>query len=139
LHFSDEDDRGDRTVTIATDQKLPGPDHPITIERSNARVVVRRGGVVIAETERALELQEASYAAVWYIPIEDVAASHLAPSDHHTYCPYKGEASYYDIVGGDGPPLANSVWYYGEPYPPVAEIRGHVAFYADRVSITVTA
>jgi uncharacterized protein (DUF427 family) len=92
--------------------------------------------LVIAETVRALEMQEASYAPVFYIPLDDVDRDLLRLSDHHTYCPYKGEASYYDIVDGDGTDLTAAVWYYGEPFPAVAEIKGHVAFYADCVTVS---
>ncbi|MFZ0250529.1 MAG: DUF427 domain-containing protein [Acidimicrobiales bacterium] len=117
----------------------PGPDHPITIEPHRGHVTVRRGDTVIAKTDRALELREASYPAVLYIPLADVDQGLLGASDHHTYCPYKGEASYFDIVAGDGDGVgdgAGAVWFYPEPYSAVEAIRDHVAFYADRVAIT---
>ncbi|MFZ0666502.1 MAG: DUF427 domain-containing protein [Acidimicrobiales bacterium] len=116
----------------------PGPDHPITVDRSAAHVVVQKGSVVIAETDKALELREAAYPTVFYIPLEDVDQQLLQSSDNKTWCPYKGEASYYDIVDGNGSDLAASVWYYGEPFPEVADIKDHVAFYADRVTVTAT-
>jgi uncharacterized protein (DUF427 family) len=114
----------------------PGPDHPITIRPSTSRVSVRQGSTVIAETDRALELREASYPPVFYIPLDDVDQQLLRASDEHTYCPYKGEASYYDIVPRDGETLGDAVWFYPEPYRAVDAIAGHVAFYADRVTIT---
>jgi uncharacterized protein (DUF427 family) len=116
---------------------IPGPDHPITLDPSTSHVVVQSGSVVVAETSRALEMREASYPPVLYIPIDDVDQRLLRRSQHHTWCPYKGEASYYDIVVGAGSDLRNSVWYYDEPFPAVTDIRGHVAFYADRVTVTV--
>jgi uncharacterized protein (DUF427 family) len=119
--------------------KTPGPDHPITLERSPCHVVVRSGSVVIAESDRALEMREAAYPTVFYLPFDDVDQRHLRRSEHHTWCPYKGEASYYDIVDGDGAALDAAVWYYDDPSPAVAEIKGHVAFYADRVTITASA
>lgn len=125
-------------MTDTRPRLTPGPSHPIALQRSASRVVVSSGAEVIADSDRAIELQEASYPVVLYIPLEDVNQEHLRASDHHTYCPYKGEASYYDIVGGGGADLANVVWYYPEPYPWVKEIAGRVAFYADRVSIAVT-
>jgi uncharacterized protein (DUF427 family) len=124
-------------TTDARPHLTPGPDHPITLERSASRVVVRHGTVTVAETERALEMREASYPAVLYIPLDDVDQRLLRPSGHHTYCPYKGEASYYDIVGADGTALDAAVWHYDSPYPAVGDIRGHVAFYTDRVTLTV--
>jgi uncharacterized protein (DUF427 family) len=125
-------------MTRVRPQLTPGPDHPIALERSAARVVVRSGSVLIAETDRALQMREASYPPVFYIPLDDVDPLHLHPSDHHTYCPYKGEASYYDIIDGDGSDLTAAVWYYDDPFPAVAEIKGHVAFYADRVTVSAT-
>jgi uncharacterized protein (DUF427 family) len=101
--------------------------------------VVSSGSVVIADTERALEMREASYQPVLYIPLDDVDRRLLRRSDHHTYCPYKGEASYYDVIAGNATDLTAAVWYYGDPFPAVADIRGHVAFYADRVTVTVSA
>jgi uncharacterized protein (DUF427 family) len=114
----------------------PGPDHPITLYPHTGLVTVRAGTTVLAETSRALELREAAYPPVLYVPIADVERSHLRPSDRHTYCPFKGEASYYDIVGVGVGDLEDAVWYYPEPYPAVADIGDHVAFYPDRVSIT---
>jgi uncharacterized protein (DUF427 family) len=112
--------------------KNPGPDHPISIERSLARVVVSVAGRVIADTDKALTLREADYPPVQYIPREDVDLSQLERTDHATYCPYKGDCSYYSIPGG-GKKSVNAVWTYENPYPAVAQIKGHVAFYPDRV------
>lgn len=114
---------------------VPTAEHPITITPNPDRVVVRVGDRVIADTRDALTLKEASYPAVQYIPRKDVDLSVLARSDHASYCPYKGDAGYFDLtVLGDGG--ANAVWTYETPYPAVAAIAGHVAFYPDRVSIT---
>lgn len=112
--------------------KIPGPDHPITIEPIAARVVVSLAGRIIADTREALTLREASYPAVQYIPRKDVDMSQLERTDHATYCPYKGECSYYSIpVGGDR--SVNAVWTYEAAYPAVASIEGHLAFDPDRV------
>lgn len=110
----------------------PGPDHPIAIEQSPDRVIVNVAGKVVADTQRALILKEAEYPEVAYIPLEDVDRYLLEPTDHSSYCPYKGDASYYSVpVGGDD--SVNAVWEYRSPYPAVAEIAGHIAFYPDRV------
>jgi uncharacterized protein (DUF427 family) len=113
---------------------IPGPDHPITITRSDAHVVVRAGGKVIADTRRALELREANYPPVFYIPREDAAMALLEPSSRATYCPYKGDASYFSVDGAAG----DAVWSYEAPYPAVEAIRGHLAFYPDRAQIEVS-
>lgn len=115
--------------------RLPGPDHPITIERSPARIVVTVAGRVIADTREALTLREASYPAAQYIPRKDVDMSLLECSEHASYCPYKGDAAYYSIPAA-GAHAANAVWTYEAAYPAVAEINGHLAFYPDRVDIT---
>ena len=111
---------------------IPGPNHPITIEPAAGRVRVVVAGVTIADSRNALVLREAAYPPVHYVPVEDVDMKWLAPSDHATYCPYKGDCSYYSIpVGGER--SRNAVWTYLAPYEAVKAIAGHVAFYADRV------
>jgi uncharacterized protein (DUF427 family) len=112
--------------------RIPGPDHPISIERNPARVIVSVAGHAIADTRNAVTLREADYPAVQYIPREDADFSQLEKTDHATYCPYKGECSYYSVPAG-GKKAVNAVWTYEDPYPPVAKIKGHVAFYPDRV------
>ncbi len=112
---------------------IPGPDHPITIAPNAKRVVVTANGKVIADTVAALTLKEASYPAVQYIPRADADLDALERSDHHTYCPYKGEASYFSIPGIDQG--ENAIWTYETPYDAVADIEGHLAFYPDRVTI----
>src|ERR1700682_708194 len=112
--------------------KLPSPDHPISIQRNSARVVVSVAGRVIADTSNALTLREATYPPVEYIPREDVDFSRLERTDHATYCPYKGDCSYYNIPAG-GKKSVNAVWSYEDPFLAVEQIRGHVAFYPERV------
>ena len=112
--------------------KLPGPDHPISIGRNPARIVVSVAGRVIADTRNAVTLREADYPPVQYIPREDVDLSQLKRTDHTTYCPYKGDCNYYSVPVG-GRKSANAVWTYENPYPAVSRIKGHVAFYPDRV------
>ena len=112
--------------------KLPGPDHPISIQRNAARVVISVAGRVVADTDNALTLREADYPAVQYIPREDVDFSQLERTDHATYCPYKGDCSYYSIPAA-GEKSVNAVWSYEDPFPSVAQIKGHVVFYPDRV------
>jgi uncharacterized protein (DUF427 family) len=112
--------------------KIPGPDHPIEIQPNPARVVVTVGGQVIADTQAALTLTEAAYPPVQYIPRRDVDMAALTRSDHTSYCPYKGEASYFSVpVGGTG--STNAVWTYETPFPAMAAIKDYVAFYPDRV------
>lgn len=116
-------------------QKVPGPAHPITVTPTAQRVVVRLGDTVIADTTDALTLQESTYPAVQYLPAAAVDPAVLHPSDHRTYCPYKGAASHHDL-GRDGE-LAAAVWFYPEPYDAVAPIKDHLAFYPGKVTITI--
>jgi uncharacterized protein (DUF427 family) len=111
---------------------VPGPEHPITVTPTSARVVVTVAGKVVADTRRALTLQESTYPAVQYIPIDDVDSALLERTETATYCPFKGDASYYSIpVGGER--SVDAIWVYESPFDAVAEIKDHVAFYPDRV------
>lgn len=111
---------------------VPGPDHPITITPNRARIVVSVAGKVVADTRQALTLQESTYPPVQYIPLDDVDRSLIQRSPTTTYCPFKGDASYYSIpVGGER--SADAIWVYESPYDAVSEIKDYVAFYPDRV------
>jgi uncharacterized protein (DUF427 family) len=112
--------------------KLPGPDHPITIAPNPKRVRVVFNGRVVADTVRALTLKEASLPPVQYIPREDADMALFARTAHASYCPYKGDAGYFSLTV-DGRTSENAVWTYEAPYPAMAEIKGHVAFYPSRV------
>jgi uncharacterized protein (DUF427 family) len=112
--------------------KIPGPDHPITIERNPSRVAVSIGSTVLADSRDALILREAGYSAVQYIPRKDVDMTLLERSAHATYCPYKGACAYFSIPSG-GERAINAVWTYEAPYDEVAAIRNHLAFYPKRV------
>jgi uncharacterized protein (DUF427 family) len=118
--------------------KIPNPEHPITIEGNPGWVVVTLGGQVLADSRNALTMREAKYPAVHYIPRADVDMAWLRLSEHVTYCPFKGDCSYYSLaIGGEG--ADNAVWTYEAPFPAVEAIKGHLAFYADRVAITENA
>jgi uncharacterized protein (DUF427 family) len=112
--------------------RIPDAGHPITIEPNPKRVVVTAGGRVIVDTTRALSLREASYPPVLYLPREDADMTLLSRSATQTYCPYKGDCSYYSIdVGADR--KVDAVWTYETPYDAVAQIQGYLAFYPNRV------
>jgi uncharacterized protein (DUF427 family) len=121
-------------ATAAKPIKQPGPDHPITVEPNAARVLVKVGDTVVADTTNALTLREADYPPVQYVPLADVDRELLTPTDHVSYCPFKGDASYYTInVGDEG---ENAVWEYRAPYDAVGQIKGHVAFYPNKVQVS---
>jgi len=114
--------------------KLPGPDHPIAITANPKRIRVTADGVVIAETTHALTLKEASYPAVQYVPREDAKMELLKRTERVTHCPYKGDASYFSVTA-NGKTLDNAIWTYETPFPAMAEISSHLAFYPDKVKI----
>jgi uncharacterized protein (DUF427 family) len=120
------------TTTAAKPVKVPGPDHPIEIRPTGQRVRVRFAGRVVAETTRALSLVEAKYPLVQYIPRADADMSVFQRTTHATWCPYKGDCAYYSLAV-EGRTAVNAVWTYEAPFPAVAEIKDHLAFYPDRV------
>jgi len=116
----------------------PSAGHPITVTPTGRHVTVRVNGEVVADTDAALTLREATLPAVQYIPLADVDKGMLRRTDTATYCPFKGDASYYSVVTSNGDTVADALWTYQRPYPAVADIAGHVAFYPDRAEISVT-
>jgi uncharacterized protein (DUF427 family) len=114
--------------------RIPGPDHPISVTPTKERVTASVDGKLIADSREALTLQEAAYPPVQYIPRKDVDMTQLQRSAHQTYCPYKGECSYFSIPAG-GERMVNAVWSYEAPYAAVSAIRDLLAFYPDRVDI----
>jgi uncharacterized protein (DUF427 family) len=105
------------------------PEHTVMVKPFRGRVRVEVGGTAIAETSDALQLNEGKYPAVYYVPRKDVRMERLRASEHHTYCPFKGEASYFGIVDG----ADDAIWSYEKPYDEVSVIRDHVAFYPKKV------
>jgi len=118
--------------------RIPDASHPITVSPTGGHVTVRVGGVTVAETDRALALAEADYPVVQYIPLQDVDPALLRRTDTESYCPYKGEASYYSLALPDGTAEADIIWTYEQPYDAVKEIAGHVAFYANRAQVAIS-
>lgn len=117
----------------------PTSEHPITIEPDPHRVRVRVNGEVVADTDAALRLDESSYPPVYYIPWDDVVQTVLTRTDTSTYCPFKGDASYYSVTTAAGVTVDDVIWTYERPYPAVVAIAGHVAFYPDKADISVDA
>jgi uncharacterized protein (DUF427 family) len=120
------------TSSKGKDIRIPGPDHPITISPVAGKVRVTVAGRIVAESSRALRLEENGYTPVYYLPRNDADMSLLVPTTHYTYCPYKGDCTYYSISIG-GPKSENAVWTYKKPHEAVASIREYLAFYSSRV------
>ncbi len=120
------------TLSKGKEIKIPGPDHPITISPAGSRLRVTVAGTIVAESTRALRLEEKGYPPVYYLPRSDADMSLLVRTTHYTYCPYKGDCSYYSIpVCGTKSEYA--VWTYEKPYEAVASIKEYLAFYPARV------
>jgi uncharacterized protein (DUF427 family) len=114
--------------------KIPGPDHPITVEPAKRRWRALYAGHVIADSNDAIVLREADYPAVVYFPREDVAMEYMARTDKRSHCPYKGDAAYYTL-NMDGHFAENAVWTYEEPFEAMSPIAGRLAFYPDKVEV----
>jgi uncharacterized protein (DUF427 family) len=110
----------------------PPPGRTIYLEPTPKRIRVEVGGEVIADSRRALMLQESGLQPVYYFPPQDVRTDVMTPTDRHTHCPKKGEASYYTIQAG-GETVENGAWYYPEPLPDAPFLKDLVAFYFDRM------
>jgi uncharacterized protein (DUF427 family) len=115
----------------------PTTEHPITIAPTDRRVVVRVHGEIVADTQAALQLNESNYPAVQYIPFDDVVEKLLTRTETSTYCPFKGDAGYYSVTTSSGDTVDDVIWTYEQPYPAVAAIAGHVAFYPAKAEISV--
>ncbi|HEX7052659.1 MAG TPA: DUF427 domain-containing protein [Burkholderiales bacterium] len=109
------------------------PDHRIDVTPAAKRVRASFGGELIAETDEALAMKEGSYPVVYYFPRKDVRMERLERSTHRTHCPFKGDASYFSLKGGP----RDAVWSYEQPFDEMAAIREYLAFYPDKVAISV--
>lgn len=116
---------------------LPTDEYPITVTPAGQRVTVRIGGEIIADSVAALTLQESNHPAVQYIPLADVKTDLLTRTQTGSYCPFKGDAAYYSVTTAGGDTVEDAIWTYEQPFPAVAAIAGHVAFYPDKAEISV--
>jgi len=114
--------------------KTPGPDHPITVEPATGRWRARFAGHVIADSDNALILREATYRPVVYFPRQDVSMDYMSRTERGTHCPYKGDAAYYTVLM-DGEFAENAVWTYEQPFPAMEAIAGRLAFYTDKIEV----
>ena len=112
--------------------KIPGPEHPITISPAGGKVRVTVAGRIVAESRRALRLEEKGYPPVYYLPRSNADMSLLVRTTHYTYCPFKGDRTYYSIPVGEAK-SEYAVWTYEKPHEAVTEIKEHLAFYPSRV------
>ena len=121
---------------MTREKLIPDASHPITVTPTPGRVQVVVDGTVVAESTASLTLQESTYPAVQYVPLADFDPAALARTDTSTYCPFKGDASYFSLTTPDGT-ITDAGWTYDEAYDAVAEIKDHIAFYPNKVTVTV--
>ena len=107
-------------------------DHWLDFEESPRRVRVTFGGETLVDTQRAMLLREARHVPVYYFPADDVRKELLTPNEHHTVCPYKGEASYWNVAAG-GKTAESAAWSYLDPKANSRDIAGYLAFYWNRM------
>lgn len=112
--------------------EAPAPGRALYLEPTPKRLRVEVGGVVIADSRRAMMLHEGGQQPIYYFPPQDVSADVLEPSDRHTHCPKKGDASYYTIRAGDEV-VKDGAWFYPDPLPGSPPIKGLIAFYFNRM------
>ena len=123
--------------------KTPGPDYPIEIHAAGSAFRAVCAGLVLAHSARALVMQEARYPQVVYFPREDVDLSLIERSNTTSWCPYKGEASYFSLKANDAAcvaAIADVAWSYETPLPAMQEnagydMAGYLAFYANKVVV----
>jgi adenylate cyclase len=108
------------------------PDYRLSHEPCSKQVKVVFNGLTVADTGRALVVRETRLPPVYYLPREDVRMDLMTPTDYHTYCPFKGNASYWTLTVGDAV-AENVVWSYEDPLNDAEPIRGYVAFYRNRM------
>ena len=106
---------------------------PPRIDPSGEHVVIELGGQVIVDTTRPLRVLETSSPPTYYLPMDDIAPGVLTSSTHHTFCEWKGQASYYDVASAGGRTVRNGAWWYPSPTKAFEAIADHVAFYPGRM------
>jgi len=112
------------------------PEHRVDLLPETRRVRVTFAGQIVADTNAAVRCEETGHEPVHYIPEKDMRLELMRPTDHKTYCPFKGDCSYWTIEvekGGNKRQSENAVWGYRAPYDEAKGLAGHYAFYKSRV------
>lgn len=112
------------------------PNYQVDITQTSDHVRILLDDQVIADSRRPLKVTETKHHPVWYLPLADVDAGRIDATDHSTYCPFKGHASYWSVTAA-GQSLENSLWAYQDPYQECEPLKDHVGFYMDRFVLEV--
>jgi uncharacterized protein (DUF427 family) len=134
-HESKSNEERNRDVVVVVETVMTSG-HSISIVPTAVHVEVRLGGRLLADTDRAMKLDETGLPSRYYLPPDDVQMDLLRPTTFHTICPFKGEASYWSL-DIDGETYDGIVWSYEAPTPQATEVRGMLSFYPDRTEVTV--
>ena len=109
------------------------PHYVVDFDLIPARVAVGFNGETVAESDRARVMFELGHAPVYYLPFDDLAAALFTRTDHHSFCPYKGVASYWTLTVADRT-ADNVAWCYEDPYPQLPELADYAGFYWGRMA-----
>ena len=104
---------------------------PPALQPVPQRIMIRLGGVLVADTLRALRVLETHHAPSYYLPADDIHTA-LRPVQGSSYCEWKGAARYFDVIA-DGKTASRAAWCYDSPTARFAALAGYVAFYAGRM------
>jgi len=121
-----------RVAGRVVDERASAPKRVLRFKPSVMRIRAEVDGVTVVDSRRAIKLIEARHDDVYYFPKDDVRMDLLVPSEHLTYCPFKGDASYWSLQLDDRA-IENAAWAYEHPYEEAETIAGYIAFYADQM------
>jgi uncharacterized protein (DUF427 family) len=121
-------------------ERAPGfmkhPDYRVDVSPTDDHIRILHGDRCIADSRRPLKVTESRHQPVWYLPLSDVDPSVIEATDHTSYCPFKGHASYWSVTAGSSR-LENSIWGYLSPYRECELLSEHVGFYVDLFTLEV--
>lgn len=113
---------------------LNHPDHKVEISAPDFAVQVLLDGDVIAQTHRAVRLDEGNYPPRYYLPAQDVAMDRLSATDHTSHCPFKGDARYWTVITAERK-VENGAWAYDAPFDECLALKGRIAFYSETIDV----
>lgn len=123
------------TLAKAAPGFAKNPSYPLAVDDAGGRCLALVGERILADSSRALIVRESTYPPVVYFPRADVATILLQTSPNKTYCPFKGNASYFSATVNNET-IEDIAWFYPAPYREVTAIKNHVAFYSTKASVT---
>lgn len=115
--------------------RIEGPAHKLLMQEFPRRIRATFGGQTVVDTTGAVLLHETGLPPQVYVPVQDIRADLIQPTEHHTYCPFKGTASYWTVTaaqqGRQSQVAENAIWSYPEPNAEASWLQGYAGFYWD--------